>query len=223
MNLNKCPPTGTENWIWLFLSFFVLSIYILIQSNCILHAPAREQKLINLQFSSVQLSCSVMSKSLWHHGLQHTTPPYPSPTPRVYSNSCPLSRWCHPTISFSAVPFSSHPQSFSASVSFQMSQSALCIRWPKDWNFNLNISPSYEYSGMISFRMDCLDLLEVQGTLKSLLPHHSSETSILWHSAFFIVQLSHPYMTTGKTIALTRCTFVEKVIFFFLICCLSWS
>ena len=90
-------------------------------------------------------------------------------------------------------------------------ESALCIRWPKYWSFNFNISPSNEHPGLISFRMDWLDLLAVQGTLKSLLQHHSRKASILWLSAFFIVQLSHPYMTTGKTIALTRRTFVGKV------------
>ena len=91
-------------------------------------------------------------------------------------------------------------------------ESALCIRWPKYWSFSFNISPSKEHPGLISFRMDWLDLLAVQGALKSLLQHHSSKASILWHSAFFIVQLSHPYMTTGKTIALTRWTFVDKVV-----------
>ena len=90
-------------------------------------------------------------------------------------------------------------------------ESALHIRWPKFWSFNFNISPSYEYSGLISFRRDWLDLLAVKGTLKSLLQYHSSKTSFLRHSAFFIFQLSHPYMTTGKTIALTRWTFVGKV------------
>ena len=90
-------------------------------------------------------------------------------------------------------------------------ESALHIRWPKYWNFSFNISPSNEHPGLISFRMDWLDLHAVQGTLKSLVQHHSSEASILLHSAFFIVQLSHPYMTTGKTIALTRWTFVGKV------------
>ena len=90
-------------------------------------------------------------------------------------------------------------------------ESILCIRWPKYWSFSFNISPSNEHPGLISFRMDWLDLFEVQGTLKSLLQHHSSKTSNLWHSAFFIVQLSHPYMTTGKTTALTRQTFVGKV------------
>ena len=90
-------------------------------------------------------------------------------------------------------------------------ESVLCIRWPKYWGFGFSISPSSEYSGLISFRMDWLDLPAVQGTLKSLLQHHSSKASILWHSDFFVVQLSHPYMTTGKTIALTRWMFVCKV------------
>ena len=102
-------------------------------------------------------------------------------------------------------------------------ESALRIRWPKDWSFSFNISPFNEYSGLIPFRMDCLDLLAVQGTLKSLLQHHSSKASILLCSAFFIVQLSHPYMTTRKTIALTKWTFYDKVMSLYLICCLGWS
>ena len=102
-------------------------------------------------------------------------------------------------------------------------KSALCIRWPKYWSFSFNISPSNEHPGLISFRIDWLDLLAVQGTLKSLLQHHSSKVSILLCSAFFMVQLSHPYMTTGKTIALTRWTFVDKVILCFLMCYLGWS
>ena len=101
-------------------------------------------------------------------------------------------------------------------------ESALRIRWPKYWSFSFHISPSNEHPELISFRMDCLDLLAVQGTLKSLLQHHSSEASILQHSAFFIVQLSYPYMTTGKTIALTRRTFVGKVMSL-LLNMLSWS
>ena len=96
-------------------------------------------------------------------------------------------------------------------IKFISIESVLCIRWPKYWSFSFSISPSNEYSGLISFRMDWLDLLAVQGTLKSLLQHHSSKASILWCSAFFIVQLSYPYMTTGKTIALTRQTFVGQV------------
>ena len=100
-------------------------------------------------------------------------------------------------------------------------ESDLHIRWSKYWRFSFSISPSNEYSGQISFRMDWLDLLEVQGTLKSLLQHHSSKESIIWHSAFFRVQLSHRCMTTGKTIALTRWTFVGKVMSLILICCLG--
>jgi len=166
--------------------------------------------LVYLNYMQIQFIHSVVSNSLWPHGLQHTRLPYPSPTPRAYSNSCPLSRWCHPTISSSVVPFSSCLQSFPASGSLP-DESVLCIRWSKYWSFSFNISPSNEHPGLISFRMDWLDLLAVQETLKSLLQHHSSKASILWCSAFFIVQLSCPYMTTGKTIALTRQTFVGKV------------
>ena len=151
-----------------------------------------------------------MSVSLWPHGLQQTRPPCPSPTPRVYSNSYPLRWWCHPTILFSVIPFSSCLQLFPASGSFEMSQ-VLHIRWPKYWSFSFNIRPSNEHSGLISLRMHWFDLLAVQGTLKSLLKYHSSKASILWCSAFFIVQLSHPYKTTGKTIALIRRIFVGKV------------
>ena len=107
------------------------------------------------------------------------------------------------------------------SISVFSNESALCTRWPKYWSFSFNISPSNEQPGLISFRMDWLDLLAVQGTLNSLIQHHSSKASILWHSAFFIVQLSHPYMTTGKTIAFTRWAFVEKVMSLLLICCLG--
>ena len=102
-------------------------------------------------------------------------------------------------------------------------ESVLCIRWPKYWSFNFNISPSKEYSGLISFRMDWLDLLAVQGTLKSLLQHYSSKAQILWSSAFFIVQLSHPYMTSGKTIALSRWNFVGKVMSLLFNMLLDWS
>ena len=101
-------------------------------------------------------------------------------------------------------------------------ESALCIRWPEYWRFSFSINPSNEYSGLISFRMDWFDLLAVQGTLKSLLQHHSSKAPVLWHLAFFMVQLSHPYMTTGKTIALTKRTFVGKVMSL-LFNKLSWS
>ena len=145
-------------------------------------------------YLSAQFSHSVVSDSLWSHELQHARPPCPSPTHRVYPNSCPLSPWCRPIISFSVVPFSSHLQSFPTSGSFPVSQ-------------------FFASGGQIIgvFRMDWLDLLAVQGTPKSLLQHHSSKASILLCSAFFTVQFSHPYMTSGKTTALTRWTFVDKV------------
>ena len=113
----------------------------------------------------------------------------------------------------------SHPPS----IRVFFNESTLGMRWPQYWSFSVSIIPSKEYPGLISFRMDWLDLLAVQGTLKSLLQHHSSKASILRHSAFFTVQLSHPYMTTGKTIALTRRTFVGKVTSLLLTCCLGWS
>ena len=147
-----------------------------------------------------------MSYALRPHRLQHTRLPCPSPSPGASSNSCPLSQWCHPTISSFDIPL--HPllltPSIVPSIRVFSKESVLHISWPKDRSFTFSISPSNEYSGLISFRLDWLDLLAVQGTLKSLLQCHSSKASILWCSAFFIVQLSHPYMTTGKTIALTR-------------------
>ena len=147
-----------------------------------------------------------MCDSFRPHGLQPARLPCPSVSPWVCSNSCPLSRWCHPTISFSVILFSSCLQSFPASGS----KSFLCIRWPKDWRFSFNISPSNECSGLISFRIDRLDLLAVQGTLKSpptpqFKSINSSALSLLY------VQLSHPYKTTGKIITLTRWIFVSKV------------
>ena len=138
-----------------------------------------------------------MSSSLQPHGLQHTRLPCPSLSPGVCSHSRPLSRWCHPTISSSVVPFSSCLQSFPASGSFPM-ESALHITCPKYWSFNLSIGTSNEYSELISFGIDQFDLLAVHRTFKSLLQHHSSKASILGHSAFFMVQHSHLYMTTGK-------------------------
>ena len=159
----------------------------------------------NNKFSSVQFSRWIISDSLWPHELQHTRLPCPSPTPGACSNSCPR-------ISDAIQP--SHPLSSPSPPAFNLSQHqglfkwVLYIKWPKYWNFSFSISPSNEYLGLISFRTD---FLAVQGTLKSLLQHHSSKASILWRSAFFIVQLLHPYMTTGKTIALTRQTFVSKV------------
>ena len=151
---------------------------------------------IDYQFS--QFSHSVMSDSLQPHGLQHARPPCPLPTPGVYSNSWPLSQWCHPTISSFIAPFSScHPvisclPSIFHSIREFSYEPVPHIRWPEYWSFSFNISPSNEHSGLISFRMDWMDLLAVQGTLKSLLQHHSSKASNLRCSAFFIVQLSHP-------------------------------
>ena len=159
-----------------------------------------------------------MSDSLQSHELQHARPPSSLPTPGVYSNSCPLSWWCHPTISSFAVPFSSCLQYYPASGSFPMSQffasgvksigvsgSTSVLTMNTHWKCSL-ISCS-----LISFKMDWLDVLESKGLWK-VLQHHTSKVSILWCSAFFIVQLSHPFITTGKTIPLTRQTFVGKVI-----------
>ena len=115
------------------------------------------------------------------------------------------------------------PPSIFPSIRVSSDESVLPIRWPKYWSFSLSITPSNKHSGLISLRMDWLDLLAVQGALKSLVQHHSSKASILLRSAFFIVQLSHPYLTTGKTIALTRWTFVGKVMPLLFICCLGWS
>ena len=138
---------------------------------------------LSFQLSSVQFSSSVVSDSLRPHESQYTRPPCPSPTPGVYSNSCPLSWRCHPTISSSVVPFSSLLQF--ASIRVFSNESVILIRWLKYWSFNFSISPSNEYSGLISFRMDWMDLLAVQSTLKSLLQHHTSKASILWCSALF--------------------------------------
>ena len=123
-----------------------------------------------------------MSNSSQPHELQHARPPCPSPTPRVHSKSRPSSRWCHPAISSSVVPFSSCPQSLPVSVF--SNESTLLMRWPKYWHFSFSIIPSKEHPGLISFRMDWLDLLAVQGTLKSLLQHHSSKASVLRRSAY---------------------------------------
>ena len=143
--------------------------------------------------------------SFWPHKLQHSRLPCLSLSPGVCLDSCPLSRRFHPTISSSVVTFS-RLQSFPASESFPRKRLTFHISWSKYWSFSFSISPFNEHPGLISFRMDWLDLLAVQGTLNSLLQHHSSEASILRHSAFFTVQLSDPYMTTGKTIALARWT-----------------
>ena len=148
-------------------------------------APVMVQDLSSLisLFSSVQFSHSVVSDSFWPHELLRARSPCPSPTPRVYPNSCPLSWWCHPNIS-SRRPLLLLPSIF-PNIRVFSNEPALHIRWPKYWSFS--ISPSNENPGLISFRMNWLDLLAVQGTLKSLLQHHSSKASILQHSALFRV------------------------------------
>ena len=154
--------------------------------------------------SSVHFSCWVLSNSLWSHGLQHTRLLCPTPTPRVFSDSCPLGQWCYPTISSSVVPFSSSFQTIPTSGSFPMNQSFVSdgqITGASASVLSMNTQDWFPL-GWICW---------VSGTLESLLQCHSSKASILWHSAFFIVQLSHPYMTPGKTIPLARWTFVGKV------------
>ena len=161
-----------------------------------------------IQFSSVQsLSPVWLSATPWIAARQASlsitnswsSPKLMSIEPVMPSNHLIL---CHPLLLLPPI---------SPSIRVFSNESILCVRWPKYWSYSFNIRPSNEYSGLISFRMDWLDLLAVQGTLKSLLQHHSSKASILRHSAFFIVQLSHPHLTTGKTIALTRRTFVGNV------------
>ena len=150
-----------------------------------------------------------MSNSLRLHGMQHTRFLFPPLSPRVCSNACPLSQWCYLTICHTLLLCF---QSIPASIIVFSNESAHCIKWPKYWSFNFSLnSLSDEYSGLVFFRTYWFDLPAVQGTLKNLLQHHNSKPSILWHSAFFIVQLSHSYMATGKTIACTRWNFVSEV------------
>ena len=159
---------------------------------------------------SVQFSPSVVSNSLLPHGLQYVRFPCPSPTPRACSNSCPLES-VMPYNHFILCPLLLLPSLF-PSIRVFSNESVLHFRWPKYQSFSFSISPPNEYSGLIFFRIDWFDILAIQGTLKSLLQHHSSKASVLECSALFVVQLSYPYMTTGKTIALTRQTFVSKVV-----------
>ena len=172
----------------------------------------------SVQFSSVAQLCPTLCDTLnrstpglpVHHQLPEFTQTH------VFVPVMPSSHLilCHPLLLL---------HSLFPSIMVFSNEQLLCIRCPKYWSFSFSIRPINEYSGLISFRMDWFDLLAVQGTLKSLLQHHSSKASILQYSAFFIVQFSHPYMTTGKTIALTRWTFVGKVMSLLLICCLGWS
>ena len=156
---------------------------------------------------SVQFSHSVMSDSLRPHELQHAKPPCPSPTPGACSNSCPSSQWCHPTISSSVVLFSSCIQSFPASGSFQMSQLFTSGGQSTGVSASTSVLPVNIQDW---FPLGWTGWISLQSKELSSLQYHSSEASILWHSAFFMVQLSHPYMTTGKTIALTRRAFVGR-------------
>ena len=172
------------------------------------------------RFSSVQsLSCVWLFVTPWtaaHQASLSITNSWSPPKPMSTEWVMPSNHFilCHPLLLL--------PSIF-PSIRIFSNESVLHIRWPKYWSFSFNISPSNEQPGLISFRIDWLDLLAVQGTLKSLLQHHSSKASILLRSAFFIVQLSHPYMNTGKTIALTRWTFGDKVMTLLLIFCLDWS
>ena len=160
----------------------------------------------SVQFSSVAQSCPVLCNSM---DCMQAKPPYLSPTPGAYSNSCPLSQWCHPTISSSVIPFSSHLQSFPASGSFQISQFFTSGGQSIGASASISVLPTNIQDW---FPLGLTGLISLQSKeLKSLLQHHSSKASILRRSAFFMVQLSHPYVTTGKTIALTRRTFVGKV------------
>ena len=156
--------------------------------------------MIKLFSGMLLLGHSVASSSLWPRGLQHARIPCPSPSPGVCSNWCPLNQWCHPTIS-SCFPLLLLPSLFPG-IRVSSVESALCIRRPKYWSFSFSISPSSEFSRLISFRIDWFDLA-VQVTLKSLLRYHGLKALILQCSAFLMAQLSHLYMTTGKTIALT--------------------
>ena len=183
-------------------------------SLCSLLHPIMEEKRGSVCYECN--CCYSIAKSfptLWPHGLQHPRLPYPSLSSRVFSDSCPLNQWYYLTIS-PATPFSLllSPSIFPI-ISVFSNELAFHLRWPQYWSFSFTNSPFNEYSGLISFRIDWFDLLAVQGTLKSFLQHRSSKASILLCSAFFMVQLSHLYMTTGKTIALTIWTFVGKVMF----------
>ena len=162
-----------------------------------------------LIFHSVHFSHSVMSDSLWPHESQHARPPCHHQLPEfTQTHVHRISDAIQPSHPLSSP---SPPAPIPPSIRVFSNESTFCMRWPKYWSFSFSISPFNQHLGLISFRMDWLDLLAVQVTLKSLLQHHSSKASILQCSAFFTVQLSHPYMTTGKTIALTRQTFVNKV------------
>ena len=158
------------------LVFWALAAWISCQQKLYFSSHHNAMSVDWLYYVQVQFSCSVLFDSLWPHGLQHARFLCPSPTPRVYSNSCPLNLWCHLTIWSSAIP--SLPALSLSQHQDLSKESGLHSRWPKYWSFSFNTGPSSEHPGLISFRMDRLDLLSVQGTLKSLLQHHSSKASI---------------------------------------------
>ena len=164
LDIHSYLKVGHSKADWKFLVSGVI--------NCEL--PGRVSQMSHL-LSSIQFSCSVVSNSLWPHESQHARPPCPSPTPRIHPNPCPLSWWCHPNLIF-CHPLLLLPSIF-PSIRVFSNELALNIRWPKYWTFSFNISPSNEHPGLVSFMMDCLDLLAVQGTLKSLLQHHNSIVS----------------------------------------------
>jgi len=209
-------------WLFFLISFTIFLFSLCMYGNWLNDFGLIKEKLtvwylhhqtlpVENHIMSSQFSHSVMSNSLWSYGLQHARIPCPSPTTRACLNSYSWSQWCHPTIS-SCLPLLLLPSIF-PSIRVFSNESVLCIRWPKYWSFSISLSS--EGSGLIFYRINRFDLLAVQGTLKILLQHHSSKASVLQHSTFFIVQLSDPYMTTGKTIALSRQTFLAMTLVFF--------
>ena len=195
-SMESSSQRGQQLWAWL-LSPGVRAGYISLENM-----TSEELYSFDGCCCSVAQSCPTLCDPI---DCKHIRLPCPSPPPGACSNSHPLNWWCHPTILSSVIPFFSCLHTFQASVSFLI-KSVLCTMWPNYWNFSFSISPSSEFLGLISFRTDWFDILAVQGTLKSLLQHHNLKAPILQSSAFFIVQLLHPSMTTGKTMALTRHT-----------------
>ena len=170
------------------------------------YAPFKNNQSKNVGKLLVQFSTVHLLGCVWHHGLPYTRLPWQSPNPMSLCKLMPIESVMPSNHLILCCPFVLLPSIF-PSIRVFSNKSALHIRWPKYWSFKFGISPSNECSGLVSFKMDWLDEFAVQGTLNSLLLHHNLKTSILWRSAFFIVQISHPYMTTGKNIALTRQNF----------------
>ena len=218
----KVEDGGRGAGFWNHVSYWILFISLSSLKNSRGHwnlylDEVGGGKFTNAVSISAQFTHSVVSDSLQPHWLQHARLPCP-----LITNSWSLLKLMSTE---PVIPSNSFILLLSVFPSIRVFSNELffCIRWPKYWSFRFNISPFNEYLGLLSFRIDWLHILAVEGTLKSLLQHHSSKVSILQHSAFFMVQLSHPYMTTGKTIALTRWTFAGKVMFCFLIWCRGWA